>query len=250
MIWDELSSMKIGSLDKRIPVLLPLAATEQHGPHLPLATDRLIAEYFCRRLHQRLPDQVLILPTVSIGCSEHHMDFAGSLTLTHTTFMQQVTDILESVTAHGFTNLLLFNAHGGNLAIGKVIVESFGKRHPQCRVAMATWWQIAAEKLFELTETGAGGIGHACEFETSLMLVIAPELVDAAQIASGYPRPTLDWATADMLRGSKATLYATFRQMTENGVYGDPTAATRDKGEAIGNFVEAELLTITRSLFG
>lgn len=248
MIWDELRSPQIAALDKRIPVILPIAATEQHGPHLPLATDRMIAEHFCRRLDAALPDACLILPVVAVGCSEHHMEFAGSLTVTHSTFMQHVSEILESVVAHGFRNLLLFNAHGGNLGIGRVILESFGRRHPQCRVAMATWWQIAASALMVITETGPGGVGHACEFETSLMLRIAPQLVDMSLAVPAYPRPTFDWATGDMMRGARAALFATFTQTTVNGVFGDPTAASPEKGEAIEAAVLAELIEITRSL--
>ena len=75
MIWDTLTSPQFAALPKTVPVVLPLAATEQHGPHLPLATDRLIAEHFTVRLDAELSENVLILPTVSVGCSEHHLRF-------------------------------------------------------------------------------------------------------------------------------------------------------------------------------
>ena len=248
MIWDRLTSPRLAELDRKTPVLLPIAATEQHGPHLPLATDRMIGEYLMQHLHEWLPDRVLILPSVAVGCSEHHMDFPGSLTLSHTTFIQQVIEILESVAAHGFNNLVISNSHGGNMASGQVAIEAFGRRHPERRVVMFSWWSLAAQQLLELSESGPGGIGHACEFETSLMLLIAPELVDTTAINKGGNIPTKTWAESDMLRRPRAVLYRTFQAMTSNGTYGDPTLATREKGELIVSIVLDVLIKIVESL--
>ena len=250
MIWDQLTSPKLAALDRAIPVFLPIAATEQHGPHLPVAADRLIGEHFMRRLNERLPDEVLILPPVSVGCSEHHMEFVGTLTLTHATFIAQVTEILESVAAHGFTNLILSNSHGGNVGAMTVIMEAFGRRHPACRVVWWSWWNLAAQRLLDLNETGPGGIGHACEFETSLMMLIAPALVDMRAIVKGGNLPTFDWATSDLIRRSPAGLYRTMQAMTGNGVYGDPTAATAEKGEKITALVVDDMARIARELKG
>lgn len=248
MIWDELTSPRLASLDRHIPVILPVAATEQHGPHLPLSTDRLIGEYLLRQLNERLPNRILILPTSAVTCSEHHMDFAGTLTLTHTLFIQQVNATLESVVAHGFTNLIVANSHGGNIAAGQVAVEMFGRHHPGCQVMMFTWWQVAAEQLLKLNETGAGGVGHAGEFETSLMLLIAPHLVDMSAVEQGGNQSTYDWATHDMLRKPKVLLYRTMRDMTTNGIYGDPTTASKEKGEQIAAVVIEELEQIVASM--
>ena len=176
MIWDQLTSPQIGNLDKNIPVLLPIAATEQHGPHLPLATDRMIGEHFAMKLREAIPDKVLILPTVGIGCSDHHMDFAGTLTHSHESFTQQVSEIINSVIHHGFHKIVIQNSHGGNLGVAQVILERLGFENPGCQFVSLTWWRIAAENLMDITETGLGGVGHACEFETSLMMLIAPVL--------------------------------------------------------------------------
>ena len=248
MIWDQLTSPRLATLDRRTPVFLLIAATEQHGPHLPLATDRMIGEYLMQRLQERVPDHLLILPSVAVGCSEHHMDFAGSLTLSHGVFIQQVTEILESVAAHGFTNLVIANSHGGNQASGQVALEAFGRRHPECRVVIFSWWALAAPPLLELSESGPGGIGHAGEFETSLMLLIAPELVDTAAITKGGNIPSYSWAESDLLRRSQAVLYRSFQQLTSNGTYGDPTMATREKGERIVSVVLDALEDIVQSL--
>lgn len=248
MIWDELTSPELDALPKTTPVVLPIAATEQHGPHLPLATDRLIAEHFMRGLEESLSERILILPTVSVGCSEHHMDFCGSLTLTHEHFTAQVLDILGAAASHGFTHLALFNAHGGNIAVGQVILEIFGRRHPEVQVVMMTWWQLAADALLTLNETGPGGVGHACEFETSLMLLIAPQLVRQEAIPENGLQPTYAWAESDMLRRGAASLYRPFRTMTRNGVVGEPRAASADKGRQISDIVLERAETILTSL--
>jgi len=248
MIWDQLTSPQIGKLDKNIPVVLCMAATEQHGPHLPLATDRLIGEHIAKTLNDALPNDVLILPTVSVGYSTHHMGFAGSLTLTHETFMHQVSDIVDSVIHHGFKKIILLNSHGGNLGIGQVLVERLGYKYPEADIVMATWWRMAAEALNEISETGPGGVGHACEFETSLMLLIAPHLVVKEMIKRSENTPTFSWAEGDMLRGSKASYYCSFKQMTPNGVYGDPTFASVEKGQRITDVVLTELKQIVIDL--
>src|SRR5262245_40555818 len=169
MIWQDLTSPEFRAIDRATPVVLPVAAVEQHGPHLPLATDRVIAEHFAERLNARLGSSVLILPTVAVGCSAHHMEFPGSLTIQHETFLNLCEQYLVSAHAHGFRNFLVLNSHGGNRGICQVLLESFGAAHPNCRIAVASWWRAAADALYELNETGPGGVGHACEFETSLM---------------------------------------------------------------------------------
>jgi creatinine amidohydrolase len=248
MIWQELTSASLAKLGRNVPVLLPVAAVEQHGPHLPLGTDRFIGEFLATELNRELDDQVLILPSVAVGCSRHHMDFPGSLTLTHRAFAAQVLGILESVVHHGFERLLILNSHGGNQGIGQVILERFGAEHPSCRVVLATWWKIAAESLGKITETGPGGVGHACEFETSLMECVAPHLIDHAAIGPGQNTPTFAWAEGDMLRGARASLYRSMKEMTPNGVYGRPDRASPEKGRAIRDAVVSALKKIVLDL--
>lgn len=249
MIWDQLTSPQIARLDKNIPVLLLIAATEQHGAHLPLSTDRLIGEYFTLQLNELDNDHILILPSISVGCSSHHMDFPGTLTLSHENFSHEVTDIVKSVIHHGFHKIILFNSHGGNQAIGQVLIERLGHQYPKIHFAMATWWRIAGEALNEITETASGGTGHACEFETSLMLLIAPHLVIMENIQPRENNSTFSWAEGDMLHGSKASYYRSMKEMTANGVFGDPVAASLEKGMKINEAVMISLKQMVTDLF-
>ena len=227
-----------------------MAAIEQHGAHLPLATDRMIVEHFCAGLNRELKNQILILPTLAVGCSTHHMDFPGSLTLTHETFLRAAKEMLASAAAHGFTRFLLLNGHGGNQGIGQVILEQFGAEHPKCKIAFTSWWRVAGKELLEINETGPGGVGHACEFETSLMLLIAPHLINRKAIARGgnYRVPLPDWARGDLLRGSRASLYASMKTMTINGVFGDPRKSSAAQGRKISAAVTKQLAKILTEL--
>jgi creatinine amidohydrolase len=237
MIWQELTSVDFAAIDRATPLVLPVAAIEQHGPHLPLATDRMIGEHFAAELHAKLGRNVIILPSVAVGCSDHHMEFAGSLTLDHQTFAAVAQQTMHSAWRHGFRNFLVLNAHGGNQGVCQVLLEQFGAHHPDSQVVVATWWRVAAAELLALNESGPGGIGHACEFETSLMLHIAPHLVRKDAIPTQANISTYDWAEGDLIRAPRAALFRSLQQMTPHGAYGAPMAATVEKGQQISAVV-------------
>ena len=248
VIWDQCTSAEIAAADRSRVVILPLAATEQHGPHLPLATDRLIAEGIGTALEARLGERILLLPFPPVGYSMHHRGFAGTLSVTHRQLIDTAASILACVFADGFKNVLILNAHGGNIALGGVLLESLGESFPDARIAFTNWWQAAADSLRGLSETGPGGTGHACEFETSLLLHLHPHLVRTAEIAAGTNQATFPWAESDMLQGSPVRLQRSFSQMTSNGVFGDPRSASAAKGEAILAAVVAALSPILTDL--
>jgi creatinine amidohydrolase len=249
MYWDQLTSGQLAELDKQTPVLLNIAAIEQHGAHLPVATDRMIGEYFSSLLNQEIGDKILILPIVAVGCSDHHMGFCGTLTLSHTTFASVVKEMIQSVLNHGFYNVILLNSHGGNQGIMQVISEQLGYANPNAHILGASWWNVAKEELLKITETGPGGTGHACEFETSLMKVIAPQLVHDSLIKPGanvWAFPAVD---GDLLTGPKVSFYRTMKELTPNGVYGDPTTSSVEKGIRIGECVVAALKQVVSDIY-
>jgi len=185
---------------------------------------------------------------MQVGCSDHHMDFTGTLSLSHRNFLDCATDLLNAAAHHDFYNFLILNSHGGNQGIGQVLLEEFGYAYPEYNVVFTTWWKAAHAKLMELTQTGPGGVGHAGEFETSLMLHIAPELVRTDNIEAGENQATFPWAEADMLRGNRAALYRTMEDMTPNGVFGDPRNSTAVQGQQILEGVSQSLLQILEDL--
>ena len=192
--------------------------------------------------------EVLILPSIGIACSEHHMDFSGSLTLRHETFMVQAEDILNSVIAHGFKNILILNSHGGNQGITLVLLEKMGLRNPDVKFALTTWWKLVVDEISPISTGEFGSTGHAGEFETSLMMIIAPNLVHTDQFKPGENQPTYKWADNDMLTGAPAAFYQTMKQRTTNGVFGDPTLATKEKGIAITEKVVPALCQLVKDL--
>lgn len=249
MIWENLTSPAIDALDRSIPVVLPVSAIEQHGPHLPVATDRIINEHFQSAIDSAISDEVLFLPTIAVTCSRHHMDFAGTLTLQHQTLLDQVEQTLSSAVEHGFRSLVMFNSHGGNQSILGVAMERFGAAHSECQVVNATWWRLASDSLLPLSETGPGGIGHACEFETSLVMLARPELVDEAAIPQTRANvATYGWAEGDLIRGAKAGVYRSMQAMTPNGAFGDPAAGTLEKGRAITEKVVDAMVSLLRDV--
>jgi creatinine amidohydrolase len=245
MRWEQLTSRQLAQVSRDVPVVMNIAAIEQHGPHLPLATDSLIGAHFLDRLDAALPQDVLILPQVQVGCSAHHMDFDGTLTVRHETLLAYVCDLLDSMAAHGFRKLVLFNSHGGNEAIGRVVVEKWGAAHPAQRIFMLTWWRVAAKELAAIQESGFGGVGHACEFETSLLQHFAPHLVHEDLICAPTLQHTFAWAEGDMLNASCASMYRSMKEMSGgSGVVGAPLYGSAEKGQRIAAAVVARLREI------
>lgn len=254
MIWEHLAHTDFEALDRDIPVVLSIAAIEQHGPHLPLDVDCRIGWHMCEQLDVAMPASVLILPQIKVCCSQHHMDFSGTLTVSHTTFLAYVREILDAVLAHGFRNVILLNSHGGNQSIGRVIVEMSGSKFRSIggSLAIASWWDVARPELKILNESGALGIGHACEFETSLMLAISPELVRTDLVSGMNYNHYSKWTDSGLIEGAPVLMYRSMHELSDGtGTVGDPSMASAEKGEEIIKIVVsklAELLTDLRQL--
>lgn len=249
MIWSRLSRIQLDACTRKTPVILPVAATEQHGEHLPLGTDTLIADAIAALLDKACGGKLLVLPTQQVGCSEHHMKFAGSLTLTHETFRRCVMEVADSVTRHGFKRLLILNCHGGNQAIDSVISEQLGQQYPQIATVVANWWVVAGERLKPIREGGFGAVGHACEFETSLILAIAPELVDMSRAKNDGVQHRAPIMRSDIFQPAPAQVYRPFHQLTRHGVFGKPTLASAEKGERILRVTVGSLKNLVEGLW-
>lgn len=251
MHWETLTTVEVDNMDRSTPVLLNLAAIEQHGPHLPVSTDAVIGAHLLQELDKANPDAQLILPQVKVCCSAHHADYPGTLSVDHKVLMDYVLGILNSVVTSGFKTVLLVNSHGGNQAIAQVILEHFGVRHPTCNIALVTWWSLAKEALLEITETGPHGTGHACEFETSLMMAAGAIPHDLTLPKGQFHVPSFDWANGSLLQSGSGSLYRSMREISGGpGTIGQPDAASLKKGQQITSAVIEALASVVSDLRG
>jgi creatinine amidohydrolase len=233
MRWSSLRRGELDAHDRGTPVVVPVAATEQHGEHLPLGTDSMTIEAIVDRLDAAFDNRLLIAPTLTVGCSEHHMAFPGTLTLTHETFGHWVADVVESIVRNGFKRILLLNSHGGNSAMCAVLGERLGQRHRDVEIIVTSWWTAAASRLRPLQEGPVGSVGHACEFESSILQAIAPQRVDMSLAADDGIQHACESMHFDMLRGPAATCYRPFDKLSRTGVFGKPSLASAEKGERV-----------------
>ncbi|MDX3662568.1 creatininase family protein [Streptomyces sp. ID05-26A] len=194
--------------------VLPVGSTEQHGPHLPLATDSVIAWTIASRIAARYP--VRLLPPIQFSCSQEHADWPGTVSISASTLISVVKDIAESLRRNGVTHVVLVNGHGGNYVLSNVVQEGEGLALFPGRDD----WAFAREKAG--VETSAYSDMHAGELETSILLHAHPDL-----IRPGYE-------TADHLAEDRRHMLTRgLAPYTSSGVIGRPSLASARKGELL-----------------
>jgi creatinine amidohydrolase len=231
MRWEELASPEVAALDReRTIVVLPIGSVEQHGNHMPLGTDTILSHAVALAAASELTD-VLVLPPPWYGFSAHHMRFAGSVTLRPETLIALCEDIVGSLVAHGFRRALIVNGHGGNNGVIDVLAATLGNRHyGKARVVTLTYFALAREAIAALRRSAPGGMGHACEFETSMMEVVRPELVQIDRAQTTYPDPGSSYLTTDLLGAQAIRVYHDFGDLSPTGTLGDPSLASPEMG--------------------
>jgi creatinine amidohydrolase len=231
--WENLTGPVIGELLAADPghvALVPVGATEQHGPHLPTATDTIIAQAMCDRVSAATG--ALVLPAIGVGVSRWHgTEFPGTLSHTPDALRAIVGSYAEWARHSGLRRLLLVNGHVGNTAALRVAIDDIRCGQPDLRIGLREWWTADPAVAEEVSADAADWHGNRAE--TSLMYVLAPHLVDRAA-ASGADDPD---RTADLVFGYPAA------QVTRNGVTGRPSQASVALGEmllarAVGALVE------------
>ena len=223
----EMSWPQVAALSKDTPVVFPIAALEQHGRHMPVFTDSLLLGEVIRRTSERLADRVLFAPLMWLGNSDHHLDFAGTLSAAPRTYLDLLETLMENYLQHGFKRLVFVNGHGGNIVPGAQAVFELRQKHRQrsdLLLLSATYWGLGGKPYEVDPSIKQRQMGHACEWETSMILRIAPHLVgDLSQVepvefGSAFEPATRGWITKDR---------------TEPGHIGDPRYATAEKGETL-----------------
>lgn len=217
--------------------VLPVAAVEQHGPHLPLGVDLFLMQGYIERVAERLPSKlpVLFLPIQSVGTSIEHCDFPGTLSLSAASLMRALVEIGTCVQRAGCRKLILLNSHGGNVALLDSVAHEL-RAELEMFVVMATWHRFGyPDGLFPDTEL-VHGI-HAGDIETSLMLSFRPDLVrmeeaEDFESASAALENDFNW-----LRAGRPTGFGWMTQdLSETGAMGNAAAASAEKGEASADY--------------
>ena len=244
--WSRLTAPQLTALARHDPVVIvPIGATEQHGPHLPVMTDyrcvHEIAVRAARLMAETRP--ALVAPTLPYGMSEHHMSLGGTLTLDYATMNGVIRCVVSSAVRHGFKRIFVLNGHGGNTTalqnmVGELTVET------KLPLATGTYWDIAADSIRGLLET-QDALLHACEAETSMVMALEPAAVNAAALPEAHG-PLVPGLSS--IPGVNPAVYR-WRQLGSRspvGVIGDARAASAQKGErllrAIAGDVAAALL--------
>jgi creatinine amidohydrolase len=232
VLWNRLPApaLKQRAQDGAI-VLLPVASTEQHGPHLATGVDTVLCAEACRRTALLVAEKrpVVVAPAVWMGLAEHHVAFGGTFTVTLDTYHALLRDLCRSIVRAGFKHILIVNGHGGNIAALTALTTDL-THEVGVPIATTSYWTLPHESgaFAEILEDQKG-VQHACEAETSMMLAVAPDLVDPAQleqakgpqlpIGSALNRPVLVWKS--------------FADLTPSGVLGDARKASAAKGEKL-----------------
>jgi creatinine amidohydrolase len=205
-------------------VLAPVAACEQHSRHLPTFTDSILVTAVAEQVEQRLPQQVMLLPTLWLGASSHHTRFGATLTLEVDTHVSVLAELLTPLLEDGYQRLLILNGHGGNIDTMHLALRKLQAKYTDRQLSAASYWELAAKELAELAEGPHKVMGHACEFETSMMLALRPDLVRRDEVRDDPP------PSEPALRG--LFLAEDMKQKTDHGAVGYPERASAAKGQA------------------
>ena len=229
------------SKDSNLRVILPVGSIEQHGPHLPLSTDRLIAEHIAIRVANQVP--CILFPTLSIGYSLEHAGFPGTVSFTSHTFSSMILEIANALFESGFRTLIAINGHGGNRALLDSSITSIKHAHPDLKLYSFTILDIARTKFREIRKSPRKMIGHADELETSMMLAIVPSLVQMSKAVTEEPNfpPQISLESEDL---ANVTYGWKTEEVTKSGTIGNPKLATPETGRLLLEYVVQKISSI------
>jgi creatinine amidohydrolase len=230
-LWKELTAEDINALAKAgAAVLLPVASMEQHGPHLPVGVDTILCEGVCKAAADRIRHDtpVIVAPTLWCGMAEHHMAFGGTFTFDIPTYRSVLIAFLQSIERAGFKRVAIVNGHGGNVSALNAFLPDLA-RHTSLDLIATTYFELALPLLGNILEDQKSVL-HACELETSLMMVLAPGTVKHDRIAEAVGP---NFANSRDVLMPPAQRFRSLKSFTPNGVIGDPRRASQAKGEAL-----------------
>jgi len=239
----ELSWPAVDRLPRDTPVVLPIAALEQHGPHLPLYTDSFLVGEVARRANEELGERVLFAPVMWLGNSHHHVDFAGTMTAAPSAYLDMLRTMVDCVLTHGFKRIVLLNGHGGNSFPGQQVLFAVRQAHRDRKdllLLLANYWALGSDPAPSIPGL-KHKIEHACQWETSMMLRLRPDLVgdfravEKAEWGNPFQPASRAWTMPDV---------------SSQGHIGDPALATPEIGEALLQVFAADVVALLRRVAG
>ena len=218
MTWPE-----VEALDRSVVVAIPTGSLEQHGPHMPLFTDSLLATAVSEAVEERVPDRMLLTPTLWLGASGHHLKFPGTLSASFEAYEGALLSVVESLVPHGFTKFFVINGHGGNTEPNGVALRKLKAWYPDLTFGHSGYFAFSAEAAKEVMEGPVKEIRHACEAEASLALHVFPGLVRVDKLRDDGLKP--EPPVVGMIHH--------FDEIAEQGSLGYATLGTAQKGRVI-----------------
>jgi creatinine amidohydrolase len=244
MLLKDLTWPEVKALDfNKLIVLFPTGSFEQHGPHLPLTTDTDIVSAVAEAIEHALTNRVVLVPTLWPGLSTHHMDFPGTMDVSQSVYIRLITELGKSLASMGARKVFILNGHGGNDTPLRAALRELKTAVPDTRFVFASYWTLAAKTLRGVRQSELGGMGHACEMETSVMLHLHPKRVKIDRAVRDGPPHTDSYRRADMQHARPVYFVNEFHEVTESGVMGHPDLASAEKGRQFFDGIVQEVST-------
>ena len=241
MLFQELTSPEIRTIDRENTMcIIPIAAVEQHGPHMPTGTDTILCTAVAQALEAKLPDKVLVTPTSWLGASAHHLRIGATLNANLDHYVSMLLDIGRSLLNDGFRRIFYLNGHGGNIDPMKISVRELQLDHVDSLLVAGSYWAVADDFIVSTLEGEHKFVGHACEFETSMIMHVRPDLVRTEHVQAAGE------LVDDVVNGVYISRDLT--QRTNDGFTGRPDLATAEKGERFFNAVVEKLAETVNEL--
>jgi creatinine amidohydrolase len=244
LTWEELRQAAAAG---RV-VIQPIGATEQHGYHLPLDTDNYIVTRLCDAAARRAPNELLILPTVPYAFNAHHMDFPGVIAIQWDHVVNYLIDAVLSAAHHGFDRFIFISGHGVNPPYLAVVDNEVNVRTGALSASLL--WTVLIDNLAEIRDSVTpGGMAHACELETSVMLHLDPRRVRADKIVDEFGFRQGEYLQMDLGGGTGVHFGEHWwSSFSKTGVAGEATVATAEKGRLMFERAADNLVRLAREL--
>jgi creatinine amidohydrolase len=241
MKLEEMTWPEVAALDRdRTLVVAPIASCEQHSRHLPTYTDSILCGAVAAGVEANLSNQVLLLPVLWLGASDHHLPFGATLTVTVDTHITMLVELLTPLLDDGFKRILILNGHGGNIDTLHVALRRLQPGYPNCLLTGASYWELAEPEIAAIATGDRKAVGHACEIETAMVMHFRSNLVRPHEIQDDHQTSPGIW------RG--LFIAQDMSQRTKQGCVGYPSRATAELGRKFAEVIVARVTEVCQSV--